>query len=147
VVSVADRRLAVAAWESLYRAQVHVLRRLLAIFPDGEMTFNEYDVLLNLSQQPERQARIRDLNRNLLLAQPTVSRMLDRLVARDLVTKHPDPTDARGTIIRMTEHGQEAFRRVAVRHAAAIAERMSVLEPEELTELARITDKLRGIER
>jgi hypothetical protein len=98
VAPVSDKSLAVDAWESLFRAQVTVLRQLNAEFPSAELSFNEYDVLFNLTRQPEHALRIRDLNRHLLLTQPSVSRLVDRLVQRALVTKESDPGDGRGTI-------------------------------------------------
>jgi DNA-binding MarR family transcriptional regulator len=140
---VSDRSEAVDAWEALYRAQVTVLRRLRTVFPDDDISVSEYDVLFNLSRMPGRAARIRDLNRRLLLTQPSVSRLIDRIAARGFVTKSDDPRDARGTIVTLTAEGAEVFRRVGSRHAAAIAELMSCLQPDELRELARLTDKLR----
>jgi DNA-binding MarR family transcriptional regulator len=92
---------------------------------------------------PGQAARIRDLNRRLLLTQPSVSRLLDRIAARGLVTKSDDPRDARGTIVTLTAEGVDVFRRVGSRHAAAIAELMSALDDEELRDLAHLTDKLR----
>jgi len=141
---VTDRTDAVDAWESLYRAQVAVLRQLLAEFPDDEVSFTEYDVIFNLSRQPDRSLRIRDLNRHLLLSQPSVSRLVDRLVARGLVEKRRDPNDARGTVAVLTAAGVEVFRRVGTQHARSIAARMSVLSPSEQRALAQLADKLRA---
>src|SRR3954463_1542393 len=112
-----SRTSAVAAWESLFRAQVAVMRTLAAEFPTRDISFNEYDVLFNLSRQPNRELRLRDLNKHVLLTQPSVSRLVDRLVARQLVVKESDPGDGRGTIVCLTEAGNELFRRVAVVHA------------------------------
>jgi DNA-binding MarR family transcriptional regulator len=134
----------VDAWEALYRAQVAVMRRLNAEFPDDEVSLTEYDVIFNLYRQPGRAARIRDLNRLLLLSQPSVSRLLDRLVARGIVVKRPDPDDARGTIIELTDHGVEVFRRVGAQHARSIMTWMSVLDAEERERLVQITAKLRA---
>ncbi len=139
-----ERSEAVDAWEALYRAQVAVLRQLLAEFPHGEVSFNEYDVLFNLYRQPGHRLRIRDLNRHILLTQPSVSRLLDRLAARGLVRKSSDPNDARGTIVTLTDAGLEAFRRIGVQHSASISRRMGVLDAAELHELTRLTDKLRS---
>ena len=139
-----DKSLSVAAWEALFRAQVSVLRQLNAEFPTGELSFNEYDVLFNLSRQPDRQLRIRDLNRHLLLTQPSVSRLVDRLLAREFVRKKPDPGDGRGTVVCLTDAGYDLFRRVAVIHAESIHRRVGgTLTNDELHELARLTDKLR----
>lgn len=137
-------RRAVAAWESLFRAQVHVMRALSTEFPSKEISLNEYDVLFNLTRQPDRRARLRDLNKHVLLTQPSVSRLIDRLVARGYVEKSEDPTDARGTVIAITDSGYDLFRRVALTHMETISERVgSALDDDELQQLAALCDKLR----
>lgn len=136
--------LAIAAWESLYRAQVAVFRQIRADFPRGEVTISEYDVLLNLFQQPEHRARIRDLTPHLLLSQPSVSRMIERLAQRGLVERSGDPSDARGTLVALTGRGLDVFRRIGSQHGAWLARRMSVLDDDELRQLAAITAKLRA---
>ncbi|MCX7520661.1 MarR family transcriptional regulator [Microbacterium sp. STN6] len=136
---------AVSTWESLFRAQVSVMRTLAAEFPDADISFNEYDVLFTLSQQPARSLRLRDLNRHVLLTQPSVSRLVDRLASRGYVEKLPDATDRRGTDIRLTESGFEIFRRVAVSHMASITKRVGcALSDEELAQLAQLCEKLRA---
>lgn len=139
-----DRSTSLTAWEALFRAQVSVLRDLGADFPSGDLTLNEYDVLFNLSRQDGRGARIRDLNKHLLLSQPSVSRLVDRLAARGLVGKEPDPGDGRGTLVRLTDAGFALFRRVAVRHADSIQRRVgTALSTDELETLTALCDKLR----
>ncbi|WP_370543676.1 MarR family winged helix-turn-helix transcriptional regulator [Glaciihabitans sp. INWT7] len=139
-----DKTTAVTAWEALFRAQVSVMRYLNAEFPSGELSLNEYDVLFNLSRQPGQQLRMKDLNRHLLLTQPSVSRLVDRLTARGLLAKTHDQDDARGVNVALTPAGFDLFRRVARSHIESIAERvggsLSVTELETLTELC---DRLR----
>ena len=139
-----DKTLAVDAWESLFRAQVSVLRQLNVEFPSAELSFNEYDVLFNVSTQPARRLRIRDLNRFLLLTQPSVSRLVDRLVQGGLVTKENDPDDGRGTIVTLTDEGYALYRRVAAVHAKSISNRVGgALDADEMRQLIVLTDKLR----
>lgn len=138
-----DRADAVDAWESLYRAQVTVFRQLRSGFPSGEVTLTEYDVLFNLYRQPERRARIRDLTPQLLLSQPSVSRLIERLASRGLVERSGDPSDARGTLVVLSDAGVDTFRRVGAAHSAWIADRMSVLTAEESRQLTALTTKLR----
>jgi DNA-binding MarR family transcriptional regulator len=139
-----QRALAVRAWESLFRAQVSVMRQLAAEFPKGEVSISEYDVLFTLSTEPGRQLRARDLGRNVLLTQPSVSRMTDRLVRRGLVSKCADPGDGRGVIVQLTDEGFEAFRRAAAAHMASIRERVGgALTQDELVQLVELTEKLR----
>lgn len=139
-----DKSLSVDAWEALFRAQVSVLRQLNSEFPTDEVSFNEYDVLFNLARVPGRQLRIRELNQHLLITQPSVSRLIDRLASRQLVCKEHDPADGRGTLVRLTEAGFDLFRRVAVEHAASIHRRVGdALTNAELRTLTTLADKLR----
>ncbi|WP_260855775.1 MarR family winged helix-turn-helix transcriptional regulator [Curtobacterium sp. 9128] len=139
-----DKATAVAAWEALFRAQVAVMRNLNTDFPGGEISFNEYDVCFNLSTQPGRRCRMRDLTGHLLLTQPSVSRLVDRLASRGIVEKQPDPTDARGVIVALTPRGFDVYRAVAVQHAAAIAEQVGAgLTESEQRTLTELCTKLR----
>ena len=54
-----QRSTAVSAWESLFRAQVTVMRQLNSEFPTPEISLVEYDVLFNLSRQSGHALRIR----------------------------------------------------------------------------------------
>ncbi|AIV41574.1 MULTISPECIES: MarR family winged helix-turn-helix transcriptional regulator [unclassified Curtobacterium] len=139
-----DKATAVAAWEALFRAQVTVMRALNTDFPGGEISFNEYDVCFNLSTQPGRRCRMRDLTGHLLLTQPSVSRLVDRLASRGIVEKQPDPSDARGVIVALTAHGFDVYRSVAVQHAQTIADQVGAgLDDDELRTLTELCTKLR----
>jgi DNA-binding MarR family transcriptional regulator len=133
----------IAAWESLFRAQVAVMRQIAPEFPSDVISLNEYDVLFTLSRSENRTLRIRELNENVLLTQPSISRLVDRLTARGLVTKLMDPNDGRGTLVALTEDGFTLFRDAARIHGRSISTRMdAALTPDELAELARLTRKL-----
>lgn len=140
----ADRRLAVEAWESLFRAQHEIFSEIAGDFSATELTQPEYDVLLTVTRGPDLAARLRDVTANMLISQPSVSRLVDRMVARGLVTKESDPEDGRGAIVTATEAGARAFRGIATKHGRSIAERMSVLSEDELRTLMELTRKLRG---
>jgi DNA-binding MarR family transcriptional regulator len=134
----------VAAWESLFRAQVSVMRELAAEFPSNIVSLNEYDVMFNLSLCPGRTLRIKELGEKVLLTQPSISRLVDRLVARGILEKADDPNDGRGTLVRLTDAGVGVYRQAAVVHAQSITAHMTGhLSPDELAELARLCDKLR----
>ncbi|TFC96210.1 MarR family transcriptional regulator [Cryobacterium breve] len=121
------------------------MRSIAADFPSRDISFNEYDVMFNLSRAPEWRLRLRDLNRNVLLTQPSVSRLVDRLALRGYVQKHIDPADGRGALIELTDAGFELFRRVALQHMATITERIGdSLSTDELTQLIGLCDRLRA---
>lgn len=139
-----DRQLALRAWESLFRAQHELLGEMAADFDGAEITQAEYDVLLTVARSADVTARLRDITANSLISQPSVSRLIDRMVARGLVTKSPDPEDGRGALVTATDAGVRAFRALATVHGRTIADRMSPLDDGELQTLLRLTEKLRG---
>ena len=134
----------VAAWEALFRAQVTVMRKLAEDFPSHVISLTEYDVLYTLSIQPNRRMRIRDLNSRTLLTQPSVSRLVDRLSAKGILSKAVDPSDGRGTIVSLTDQGFAIYRDAARVHGRSITGQMTkALSPDELAQLRALTDKLR----
>ena len=140
----AERAITVAAWESLFRAQVTIMRALAAEFPSEIISLNEYDVLFNITRAPGRRLRLKELNRNVLITQPSVSRLVDRLVSRGLVAKRHDPDDGRGTIVGITAEGFELYRRVALQHVEAIERHVGQgLDDAELQQLTELCDRLR----
>ncbi|CAN5264273.1 helix-turn-helix domain-containing protein [soil metagenome] len=134
----------IAAWEALFRAQVTVMRTLAEDFPSQVISLTEYDVLYTLSIQPQRRMRIRDLNTRTLLTQPSVSRLVDRLAARGILSKSVDPADGRGTIVTLTDEGFEVYREAARVHGQSISRQMTkALDSDELAQLRALCDKLR----
>ncbi|RJT90132.1 MarR family transcriptional regulator [Cryobacterium melibiosiphilum] len=120
------------------------MRSLVAEFPSRDISFNEYDVMFNLSRQPDRRIRLRELNQHVLLTQPSVSRLVDRLVSRGYVDKVTDPLDGRGAIVELTDAGYALFRRVAVDHMGTITDRIGdSLSTAELVQLTALCDRLR----
>lgn len=138
-----DRRLAIDAWESLFRAQHEIFGEVSADFENTGLQQGEYDVLLTVTRAPAMTARLRDVTRNMLISQPSVSRLVDRMVARGLVRKCADPEDGRGALVSATEEGARIFRSIAAVHGRSIAERMAALDDDELQTLLSLTKKLR----
>jgi DNA-binding MarR family transcriptional regulator len=138
-----DRRLAIDAWESLFRAQHEVFGDISEDFHEDTLSQAEYDVLLTVTRAEEMTARLRDVTANMLISQPSVSRLVDRMVARGLIHKCADPEDGRGALVKATDAGASLFRKLASAHGRVIAERMSLLSDEELAQLRDLTVKLR----
>ncbi|WP_144794753.1 MarR family winged helix-turn-helix transcriptional regulator [Microbacterium paludicola] len=138
-----DRKLALEAWEGLFRAQHELLTAMSADFENTPITQAEYDVLLTVTRGPNMTARLRDVTTHMLISQPSVSRLVDRMVSRGLITKTGDPEDGRGSVLTATDAGAHAFREVATVHSHSIIGHMSALDDDELRTLRRLTQKLR----
>lgn len=121
------------------------MRRLQADDIWHEVSMREYDVLFTLSRAPGRELRLRDLNEGMLMAQSSLSRLVDRLEVRRLVTRAVPSDDARGTLVRLTEEGARLQRETGLAHVRTIAEYVGLgLEPAELEELTALLDRLRA---
>ena len=133
-----------AAWESLFRAQVSVMRKLQKLPEFKQLSTREYDVLFNLSRCPSGSSRLSDLNQHLLISQPSLSRMADRLEAKGLVARQPDPTDQRAVLFTLTEAGAKLQREIGREHVKGIHALIGeALTAEEFAVLERLTAKLR----
>ncbi|WP_318529950.1 MarR family winged helix-turn-helix transcriptional regulator [Cellulomonas sp. SG140] len=132
------------AWESLFRTQVTVLRRLQDDDIWDEVSLREYDVLFALSGAPGLTLRQRDLQEASLLSQPSLSRLVDRLVAAGLVERRPVPGDGRGVGVHLTDEGLKVQRAVGRRHVRSIERLLGgTLDADELAALRVLLDRLR----
>lgn len=135
---------AAESWEALFRAQSTLLRRFAADDVWDPISLREYDVLFTLTKCPENRTRLRDLNREVLLSQPSLSRMVERMEEKGLVTREPDQEDGRGTVVALTEAGATMQRTVGRRHTASIRRYIGpALNDDELQMLKHLCDKLR----
>jgi DNA-binding MarR family transcriptional regulator len=138
----ADRSLANGAWEALLSAHAVLMKQFAAEDIWADISMREYDVLYTLSKCPGP-VRISELNRHVLLSQPALSRMVDRLAERGFVERQSDPADGRGVRLSLTEAGRAVQREVGRRHARSVARALTAaLDPGELRELETICQKL-----
>ncbi|MBV1779752.1 MarR family transcriptional regulator [Paeniglutamicibacter sp. ABSL32-1] len=142
--SPASLRASTAAWEALFRAQVTVMREIQKLPEFKELSTREYDVLFNLSRCPAGSSRLSDLNQHLLISQPSLSRMADRLEAKGLLSRLPDPTDQRAVLITLTEEGARLQKAMGREHVKGIHELIgTALSAEEFATLQELANKLR----
>ncbi len=140
--SASRTRLANDTWESVLTAYSHLMRGFSEEDIWHEASVREYDVLYTLSKCTAPQ-RLSDLGRHVLLSQPGLSRLVDRLVDRGLVSRCVDPHDARATNLSLTDAGREVQRRIGRVHGSSVARAMtSSLTDEELTQLRTLASKL-----
>jgi DNA-binding MarR family transcriptional regulator len=125
------------AWQALLHAHHDVVERLDRDLRQAHgITFGEYDVLLRLGRTPERALRMSDLAERVLLSPSGVTRLVDRLAARDLLERRTDPTDARVALASLTTEGSRLLRRAARTHLRGIREHFT----------SRLTEpQLRGV--
>jgi DNA-binding MarR family transcriptional regulator len=135
-------RLANDAWEALLTAHAVLIRQFAGDGSWQDVSMREYDVLYTLAKCREPM-RIGELPQHVLLSQPALSRMVDRLVERGLVERIPDPNDRRSVRLALTDSGRARQREVGLRHGHSVARAMSArMNAEELRQLEAICLKL-----
>jgi DNA-binding MarR family transcriptional regulator len=136
------RHLANDAWEALLSAHAVLMKQFAAQDIWQDVSMREYDVLYTLSKCPEPQ-RLSDLGRHVLLSQPALSRLVDRLAERGLVERQADPADGRGVRLALTAAGRDLQHGIGRRHARGVARAMTAaLTSGELAQLKTLCQKL-----
>lgn len=141
-----NTRLAAETWESLFRAQVTLMRRFEAAGDFSPLPAREYDVLFTLARAPGHRMRLRDLNESMLLSQPSMSRMAERLEQRGLVARCKSDDDARGLVVSLTDKGLALQKQVGRQHVRSISRELGkALSDDEMRTLHELTIKLRRV--
>lgn len=91
----------------LSRLGHHLERARKASFVDHDLEYWEFDVLAALRRagSPYELSPGR-LIKETLVTSGTMTNRVDRLVARGLVERLPDPNDRRGVLVRLTDEGR-----------------------------------------
>ena len=130
------------AWEALLVAHAALIRQFDRPGAWSQVSMREYDVLYTLSKC-DGPLRLSELNEHVLLSQPALSRMVERLTGRGLLHREPDPSDRRSVLISLTEAGRATQRQAGLRHAREVAQAVSTrLTPAEAEQLEALCTKL-----
>ena len=112
---------------------------------DASITFDDYEVLVQLSEAEGRRMRMTDLSSRLLHSQSRVTQRIDRLECRGWVQREKSQADRRVTYAVLTEEGLKAITVAAPLHLGHVREHfMDLLQPEEVDVLGAILQRLVG---
>lgn len=89
---------------------------------DCGLTLPEYEVLVQLSEAPERRLRPFQICEALNWEQSRLSHQLTRMERRGLITRRECKADGRGAFIELTAAGADAIGTAAARHIATVRE-------------------------
>lgn len=96
-------------WRALRRAnqllESEIEQRLSAA---GQQPLLWLEVTATLARLPEGRLRQRELAGLVAISPSGLSRLLDRIEAAGLVTRHSSPSDRRGADVQLTQQGQES---------------------------------------
>lgn len=129
-----DPALPAPAAQALQDALAQVTRRLVFGYYDGRSPLADLPVAqlrcLHVIRCHEGQ-KMQDLADVLLVKMPTLSQIVERLVRRGMVERHPDPADRRVVRLRLTELARTAINESDAARQARLAAVSDALSPDE----------------
>ncbi len=136
--------LELAAWRGMLVTHSRVIAALdEELEREHGLALGSYEVLLQLAESPEQSLRMGTLADRLLLSRSGLTRLVDRLVARDLVERHSCPSDRRGTYARLTDEGRKRFAEARPTHLRGVREHfLGLLEEGDMERLAATWDRV-----
>jgi DNA-binding MarR family transcriptional regulator len=137
---------ALDAWRSYLQSHASIVRQLDAeLVAAHAMTTRDYEVLLYLSQAPDRRLPMSVLATSTMLTRSGITRLVDGLVAGGLIERVACDNDARVSYARLTDAGYERLREAGCTHIAGIQRLfLEHFSPAEINELAALLSRLPG---
>ena len=107
----------------------------------------EYEVLVRLSESPERALRMSELAQMLVHSRSRLTHTVARMERRGLVARQACPQDRRGVLCTLTEEGYRVLTEAAPGHVESVRRHLfDPLTPDEVavleTALRKISDRL-----
>ncbi|MFF1903157.1 MarR family winged helix-turn-helix transcriptional regulator [Kitasatospora sp. NPDC058218] len=140
--------------QRLWRAHLEVAKlldyQLGRELQPHNLAINDYEILVVLSEAPERRMRMTDLATATLQSKSRLSHQITRMETAGLVLRQECPGDRRGLYAHLTEQGWETMQKVAPDHVRSVrAHFIDRFTPEQLDAmyeaLAPVAEHLRGL--
>jgi len=129
------------AWRTFINVTATVIRDVAAdLKRDSGLSFDDYDVLVHLSEAPDHRLRMTELSDRVLHSRSRLTQRIDRMADRGLVQREQCPEDLRGTWAVLTSDGLAAIVAAAPGHLESVRQR--VIDRFDEVELASLRDLL-----
>lgn len=123
-----------AHWRSLLRGTQLLLDTLdRDLGKAADLGLNEYEVLVRLSEAPDRNMRMSALADAVVHSRSRLTHTISRMEKKGLVLRHPADGDRRGVQCQLTDEGYAVLEAAAPYHVRSVRDRLvDVLTEEQL---------------
>ena len=135
-----------AAWRA-FLSTSHLLDRRIEeqLKAEAGLTHPQYEILVRLADAPDRQMRMTELARGVVVSKSALTYQITQLEKAGLVERANCPSDERGVLAVLTEAGVRCLERVAPGHVevvrAYLIDRLSREELHAMTTAMRKTEE------
>jgi DNA-binding MarR family transcriptional regulator len=127
------------AWRAHLAAHRLLFTQLDRDLQDSGLSLNDYEILVNLSENPEHRMRMSELADATVQSRSRLSHQISRMEAAGLVVREHCEDDRRGTFAVLTDNGLDAIQRVAPDHVESVRRHfIELLTPEQVSLLEQI---------
>ena len=132
----------------LWRAVMRIVKTLPRyldsdLIRGAGLTASDYTTIMHLSEAPNRELRMADLASATDLSASRMTRLVDDLQSRGLVTKTASSSDARGNVARLTPRGMAKLKSAWPVHLASVRRRF--LDCIDAAAVERVAKALAGV--
>lgn len=118
-------------------------QKQMGIFKEHALTSEQYNVLCILKGQYPSPIKVSDISERMLDKNSNTSRLIDKLLAKDLVKRTSCPNDRRAVDVIITERGLEQLNLLNPK-IAAWENTLDKITIEEVEQLNALLDRLRS---
>lgn len=128
-----------------WRAHLHASQLLFDALDgqlqrDAGLSHADYELLVRLSEAPDRRMRMSQLAQDVLFSRSRLSHAVARLERSGWVRREASPGDGRGTYAVLTDLGMSTLAAAAPGHVQAVRDHLvDVLTPEQVEQLREIS--------
>jgi DNA-binding MarR family transcriptional regulator len=124
----------------LSQAERGVTRQLGRVLEEEDCTVEQWRVLVLLSDGVSHS--MSEVAEFALLPAPTLTRLIDRMVADNLAYRTADPQDRRRVLVHITPRGRALRKRLAGRIESSQAAILAEADPDDVAQLAALLSDL-----
>lgn len=112
-----------AAWRAFLFTS-HLLERRIEeqLKSAAGLTHSQYEILVRLADAPDRQMRMTELARDVVVTKSALTYQITQLEKLALVKRTTCPSDDRGVLAVITDEGMHCLRRIAPGHVEVVRE-------------------------
>jgi DNA-binding MarR family transcriptional regulator len=133
------------AWRSYVRATRLLDGAIQRDLACHGFSHDEYEILVNLSEQPCHAARMSELAQQVVNSRSRLTHTVGRLENRGYVRREASPDDRRGVVCVMTDEGYAALEMAAKSHVSGV--RSNLLDQMSREEFLALGAALEGVRR
>jgi DNA-binding MarR family transcriptional regulator len=110
-----------AAWRA-FLSTSHLLERRIEeqLKAAAGLTHPQYEILVRLADAPDRQMRMTELARGVVVSKSALTYQITQLVRAGLVERATCPSDDRGVLAVLTDAGARCLERIAPGHLEVV---------------------------